>query len=416
VLTADLAISFRRGRTVRPLELDVSDRELVQMAADLTAIVSANVGEPRSALDRELDDYIGTGTDYRVLRGLIKLLLDRCDFGTQSPVDPSELRREVFARARARHPVGLDGTARAEVLAEAAAAHGIRAVDVEASLYADLVANQRLAAFEPPDSLELLEAYNLAQAQALLYRSVRMDLVVGPLEPAGYRQLFDAIKAYRLIHRIRGDAASGYEVALDGPVSLFHRSQKYGVQMAVFLPALLACEGWRMRAEIDAKPKGRAYYDLDRATTRLAAPADRQPLPRHPAVEKLLGGAFKSDAGWRVEPSGEVVDLGGGAFVPDAVAVREDGARVYVEAIGFWTPQYVAERASALAAARIGPFLFLATEELLATRDAVAPEHPNLVVFKTSLDHKALRAALDRLAGCGDGDPLADASGSDAST
>jgi hypothetical protein len=30
-------------------------------------------------LQQALDEYIGVGTDYKILRGLIKLLLDRCE-------------------------------------------------------------------------------------------------------------------------------------------------------------------------------------------------------------------------------------------------------------------------------------------------------------------------------------------------
>jgi predicted nuclease of restriction endonuclease-like RecB superfamily len=76
------------------------------------------------------------------------------------------------------------------------------------------------------------------------------------------RQVFNEIKAFRLIHAIRGNARSGYEVRLNGPVSLFHRSQRYGVQMAVFLPALLLHPGWQLRAEIEAK-RGKAFFELN---------------------------------------------------------------------------------------------------------------------------------------------------------
>lgn len=398
MLTADLALSWRRGRTIRPHALDVTDPALEATAADLIAIVRVNVGEPRSSLDRELDEYIGAGTDYRVLRGLIKLILDRCEFETQSAVDPATIRHDVFTRARARHPVDPAGDERTALIREVAEAHSMRAVDVEAALYADLTDNQRLVSLDEQEPLALLERYNLAQAQALLYRSVRMDLTVAPQPPEGYRRLFDSIKAYRLIHRIEGSASGGYEVALDGPVSLFHRSQKYGVQMAVFLPALLACEGWSMRAEIDAKPKGRAVYELDAHTTKLRPPDERLPLPRPAAVEKLLGGLLRAGVEWRISPCREVVDLGGGAFVPDAEAIHEDGRRVFVEVLGFWTPKYVVDRAAELTRGGAGAFLLAASDELLATRDAVAPEHPNLVVFKSSLDAKTLRAALDRVA------------------
>lgn len=394
MLTADLAMSWRRGRRTGPRTVDVDDASLVETADALVALVSEHVGRPRAELERAFDEYIGTGTDYRVLRGIIKLLDDRCVFETSSPVEPAALRREAFRRAAAAHPV--DAESRDRVLREAAEALGTAPGGIDAFLYADLSGNQRLEGFEALDGRDLLERYNLAQAQALLYRSVRMTLHVEPQEPAGMRRLFDAIKAYRLIYALSGDARRGYEIALDGPVSIFHRSQKYGVQMAVFLPALLRCSGWRMEAEIEIKPRGSAAFELDGRTT-LRPPDEFEPPGRHPVVEKILGGLLAADGAWRAEPSTEIVDAAGTAYVPDVVVRHEDGAEISVEVLGFWTPKSLAARLAGLGSARATRYLFAVSEELLASRDGLDEIPPNVLVFKSSLDLKALRAALERL-------------------
>jgi predicted nuclease of restriction endonuclease-like RecB superfamily len=49
-------------------------------------------------LESELEEYVGTGTDYRILRGLIKLLTDRCEFETASVAAPEDIRRRVFSK------------------------------------------------------------------------------------------------------------------------------------------------------------------------------------------------------------------------------------------------------------------------------------------------------------------------------
>jgi predicted nuclease of restriction endonuclease-like RecB superfamily len=85
-----------------------------------------------------------------------------------------------------------------------------------------LLSNQALTEFNEP--MELLECYNLAQTQALLYRAIEMKLWVTPEDAADACHLFDAIKAYRLIHFIYGNAQTGYEVRLTVPVAMFHRS------------------------------------------------------------------------------------------------------------------------------------------------------------------------------------------------
>src|SRR4029079_15886292 len=140
----------------------------------------------------------------------------------------------LFLKARARHPVASE-EARAEVVGEAARELSCGPAELLDALYADLPDNQWLTLFEPLTAAELLDLYNVAQAQALLYRSVEMRLWLEPQPPEGFRELFGAIKAYRLIHTVKGNSQARYEVRLDGPASIFQRSQKYGIQMAVFL-------------------------------------------------------------------------------------------------------------------------------------------------------------------------------------
>src|SRR5947208_468050 len=197
MLTADLALSWQRGDHTGPRYIDPVDADYLSDAVQLIQLIQNFEGRTRAELDEALAEYVGTGTDYRIQRGLIKLLLDRC---------------------------------------------------------------------------------------------VQMQLWIEPQPTDSYRELFGAIKAYRLLRTIKGSAAQGYEVRLDGPVSLFQRSQKYGVQMAVFLPALLLCAGWRMRAEIALKPPaaGRAFFELDSKQRRLRSHYLRASLSIEPDRDELV--------------------------------------------------------------------------------------------------------------------------------
>src|SRR5215813_10134146 len=223
MLTADLAMSWRRGERITPRYLQSDDPRHLRTAADLALIVEQHLGRRRGELERALDEYIGVGTDYKILRGLIKLLNDRCEFETAGVRDPAEIRRALFTKAAAHHPVVADDELRRRLIAEAAAEFECSPEEVMAGLYADLSGNQRLIAFEEMSAPELLERYNLAQAQALLYRCSEMRLWIEPQEPGVTRRIFGEIKAFRLIHAISGDASSGYEIQLSGPVSIFHR-------------------------------------------------------------------------------------------------------------------------------------------------------------------------------------------------
>jgi len=394
MLTSDLGMSWRRGDKIAPRYIDTDRDPYPTVAADLLAIVGEHRGRARHEIAAALDEYVGAGTDYKVLRGLIKLIMDRCTFLTASPVDPSEIRRVLFREARALHPI-VGGAERERAIAAAAERLGRTTREIEESLFGDLADNQRLADFEELSAEDLLDEYNLAQAQALLYRAVAMQLWVEPQDPAGYRRLFGAIKSYGLIHTIRGNAALGYEVRLDGPVSMFHRSQKYGVQMAVFLPALVACDGWRMRAEVDAKT-GTAFFELDSRQTRLRSTDVAVVRDQAATLEKFLT-TWASRGYGTAEPTREIVDLGGSAFIPDAILRMEDAPEVFLEVLGFWTPKYVKERLEELARGGVERFVIAASEEYLASRDAPSDLDPRFVIYKSSLDPKTVRAAIDRL-------------------
>jgi predicted nuclease of restriction endonuclease-like RecB superfamily len=396
MLTSDLALSWQRGNQIRPRYIKAEDDGWLEAASALIELFREHQGCARAALDAALEDYVGTGTDYKILRGLIKLLLDRTEFAAGVEVVPADLRRAVFLKARGVHPATDEG-ARAQVIEEAGGALGCAPELVRANLYADLPKNQRLVEFEEMDARALLELYNVAQAQALLYRSVRMHLSVEPQPAEGYRELFGAIKAYRLIHTIKGTPASGYEIELDGPVSMFHRSQKYGVQMAVFLPALLLCKGWRMRAEITLRPHGVAFFEMDSERHGLRSHYLAVTPYENPVREKLLAAWARFESEWTLDVSGEIINLGAGAFIPDFVLRHREGRQIYLEILGFWTPPHLKERLQEFAGTGFRDYLLAAWEELRGSREPLVAAPPHTIIFKRSLDPATVELAVNKL-------------------
>src|SRR5207249_4672424 len=68
---------------------------------------------------------------------------------------------------------------------------------------------------------------------------------------------FRQIKFHRLICDVelasggrKPSDASSYRLHLDGPLSLFSATQKYGLQLALFLPTLLLCEHFELKARL----------------------------------------------------------------------------------------------------------------------------------------------------------------------
>jgi predicted nuclease of restriction endonuclease-like RecB superfamily len=396
MLTADLALCWQRGDQIKPRYIETGEEDYLREAEDLIALFAQHEGGARVALEESLQEYVGTGTDYKILRGLIKLLTDRCEFETSAPADPVEIRRALFLKAKEHHPIVAED-ARAQLFAEAARGLACEPQALADALYADLPENQRLVSFDPISPHELLDLYNVAQAQALLYRAVEMRLWLEPQEAEGYREIFGAIKAHRLIHTVRGNAIAGYEVRLDGPVSIFQRSQKYGIQMAVFLPALLLCTGWRMRAEVQAKRERTSYFELTSKQTRLRSHYLSVEGYTNPVIEKLAATWARSGGEWSLERSAEVIALGDTAFIPDFVLTHTSGARVLLEVLGFWTPEHLRERLLEFDHAGMQNFILAAWDDLRGTRDPMTNIPPNTIVFKKTLDPAIVALMADEL-------------------
>jgi hypothetical protein len=399
MLTADLAMSWRRGNKIFPRFIRTDDADYWRDTESLNEIfeIGESEGKTRGELDKELEEYVGAGTDYRILRGFIKLLNDRCEFQTSSVAEPIEIRRQVFLEAKKFQPVFPHSKQREKVLETVAEEFNTDATTIAGSLYADLSAQQKLLSFESVEPLELLDRYNLAQAQALLYKCVEMKIWIEPQSSANYRQIFSSIKYFRLIHSIIGNPVNGYQITLTGAASLFHRSQKYGIQMSVFLPALLNFTGWRMRAEIAQKSGENLFYELDSRQNQLRSHYLNEPDYDNPVHRKLIAAWTKHQGIWQLAENKEIVDLGKTALTPDFLLFNESGEKVYLDILGFWTPKSLQKRVEEIAHTGFKNYIIAAWEELRGSREEPTSVSENVLLFKSKLDPHLLELTAEKI-------------------
>lgn len=397
MLTADLSINYRRGDKVFPYSIKTDNADYLRDTHNLIEIFQEFIGKTRGELEHELEEYVGTGTDYKILRGLIKLLMDRCEFETSSVADPSEIRQKVFLEARKFQPVFPNSEQRSEVLETVAKELNTTATVISANLYADLPAQQHLISFETTTPQNLLDRYNLAQAQAILYKCVEMKIRVLPSTTENYRAIFGWIKHFGLIHSIVGNASNGYEITLTGAASLFHRSQKYGIQMSVFLPALLLCGNWKMTAEITSKYGKNLFYQLTSEQTQLISNRYDEPEFENPLFGKLKKDWEKSKCAWQLSENNEVIDLGKTAFIPDFALVSPMGEKIYLDVLGFWTPKSLKKRLDEFQAVNFKNFIIAAWQELRGSREEATFTSNNVLFFKSSLKPFALEELAEKL-------------------
>ena len=96
--------------------------------------------------------------------------------------------------------------------------------------------------------------------------------------------------------------------------------------------------------------------------------------------------------GWALIHEGEVLHSGQKTYVPDFLLVHEDGRRVFLEIVGFWTPEYLESKRRTLKD-------FPDNRILLAVQERKANElepWPNMITYKTVL---LLKDVLEFLGG-----------------
>ena len=400
MLTLDLLRTRVEGGSIAPRYVDVGHTGHLRLARALIDILAGHSGDTRGCLQTALEEYAGDRVNYRIQRGLTKLLLDdSCTFDVAAVLAPQDLRRSVFAAARRHHPVVGDpdlfhGADRAQVLAEAAAELGLTVGEVDDGLYADLSANHRLVKFDPPPPAALLERYNEALAQAMLYRCRRLLVDVSATEPVRFRQLFAAIKLNRLIHTVtRTD--QGFRIVLDGPMSLFRHSLRYGVRMAAFLPSLLQCRGWRLQADVpDDESRGSRRFSLDESVGLVSH--HKAWTAYDSQVEATFARRFeKLSSAWTLTRETDFVDLKESVLIPDFSFRHEDGRTRMLEIVGYWRPEYLARKLDKLQRAGRVDLMVAVSERLNVSREEISGLPGEVIWFKGRLDPKEVLVRLD---------------------
>jgi uncharacterized protein len=403
MLTGDLLRFTRRQGRVHPRLIDPGDPKRREQAQGLIAEIESHVGKARGELEASLEALAPAGPQHAVERGLCKLLLDRCTFEARAETDPIALRVALFDQSvvgwRTRSLAELPQW-RAEVVADVAARGGISSTAAEASLYADLEANQVLVGWESLTPEKLLLRYNVSLVQGLLLRADTVEVRAAWPEPARLRQLFRWLKFFGLLFQPERAPSGELSLHLSGPLTILEHSSRYGLNLAQFFAALLLWPGpWTLTAHVRV---GRRPIPADLILE--PDPWLKSPLPDHgawvPEAVREFADQFNGRPGpWRAVPAERLLLLPGNAFlIPDLEFVAGSGERVLLEHVLYPAPERIGRHLEwAEAAAQQPGSPPIARYILACRRVAGLPEHPLLIVYRRNLLASQVRQKLDHL-------------------
>jgi len=397
LLTSDLLVTrISRGK-IKP-EYAAFDSENLELARLLIETFEQHVGKTYGDLLAELEGY--EEMNYRFIRGLSQLLGRRAVIETDSLVDPSAAREAVF---EACGGMALSAAEKKETLQKAAKRFSISVPELEKALWADLEENQVLKSFLPLSPAELLRHYNLSLTQTLFFRAVDLDIWI----KGDFQTILWKILRSGLMYTLedtkettgRKEGLKDVHLHLDGPASLFRMSERYGNSFAKLFPTLLRSKGWSLKAGILYKsyqgkrimefalddseeafkptPLAEGYAETFSSGLQLeeeqeeyetgdeeigkeevgkegtefakkktgASEVDTETEAYDSMLEKMFGSF--SLGSWKIKREPTILKAGKYAFVPDFVLQR-DGMKVYLEIVGFWTPEYLKKKVEKL--------------------------------------------------------------------
>jgi len=387
VLTKDLLRVSRAGGGYHPQFVGEAERSL---AARVVGVYQGHVGEPRATLQSALTDLERDAEDFKLVRGLAKLVERGATFETQSPLPPERARRATFSAAEA---VGVVTEAeRATAIERAADGLAVDPDNIERSLYADRESRQILTdAALRWDPAELIAQYNLSLAQTALFDATEVRL-----QSSDPTTLVSAVKRLRLMYEIEA-TDDGRVVVVTGPDRLFRRTRRYGTRFARLLRTVAkTADEWSLEATIDDRGTERTLH-LSEADVSVPGVEPVTEVTYDSGVEADFAARFEAlDLDWDLTREPEPLAAGTHVVIPDfAFDYRYADFRVFFEIMGFWTPEYVAKKLS-----RLGDLdaveMVVAVDESLGVGEEIEARDHRAIPYSGTVRVKDVRDALRR--------------------
>jgi predicted nuclease of restriction endonuclease-like RecB superfamily len=355
---------IRKGK-IYPVFADINNVRDVELASTMIDRFKSAVknGETKGSIAssvKELEYYY----DYRLVRGFYSLLERQSVFKSKADyhgIDPILLRRKVFEESSKRG-FALTEYERGRIMSDIAKAFNINSNMLEELLMSDMDDNLLIIELKPISVDKLIASYNLSLIQTLLFKCVTFECKVS--SGVEWKYLLRDVKRLGLMYMLEYDdnnnnnssnkKVSNITCIVDGPLSIFKMTEKYGTSIARLIPTIVNAREWYIRAWIvrDSN-RARSYEFTLSSKDNVMLDKSRDPSTNiydyngksitiyDSSIEERFANTFINyDTGWRLVREPEPIVVSNKAFIPD-FAFEKGNIRVYLEIVGFWTKEYI---------------------------------------------------------------------------
>lgn len=308
--------------------------------------------------------------DYKLVRGFCTLLERRSVFGrlniSSSIATPVLIRRKLFEEA-SKQGLALSDSQRQDIIQKIASQMHISLENVEIIMWSDKEENLILTQFDTINPGDLILWYNLSLFQTLLFKCTRLEFYIkGGLH---WKQVLRNVKRYGLMYNLEHNHLKdnsdddSIKCILEGPLSLFKMTDRYGTSMAKLLPSIVGTPTWKINGSIVKKTDdGQKIYsfELSNESTKeflrstIDSPYQNEDdyvydSSTEAAFAKRFHQHFDQNDkfGWKISREPDPLIADGKAMIPDFLFERF-GRKVYFEIVGFWTREYLERKAAKL--------------------------------------------------------------------
>ena len=352
MLTKDLLqYKIQKGQ-IHPQFVEPTNSELLAIAEQLITVFEESPNTARATLLESSKQIIDSTPGAPIIkRGLEKLLLDRTEFDTAPNEELIAFREKLFTKtSRLLSEEQFENYAayQRKVSRLMADESPIAEMELGIKLYADLPSSQPVLTFRTLSAERLLHRYNAAQVQGLLVHCNTLTLTLSDSMTAELRQLFKYLRFNQLLCTIRKEDAL-YRITVDGPLNLFYKTKRYGMNLANFFVAVLHQPKWELTAEIQFR--NRKPYRLSLDDSCGIKPISQQFLAYIPEDIQLFQTMLRNKTDdWQIRPGSQFLPLAGDFYCfPDYQLVHTSGVETAIELFHPWHQGHLIARLNTLA-------------------------------------------------------------------
>ena len=377
-----------------------------RLANWLLETIRQEVGNKLSSISTTLEDCRFPVPDQKIYAALCKILLDACTFSESKTDDLPLLREKIFTLATQERKKGnlpTEAETRTRIFNTAFNELQLDCATGEDLLYADLETERKLLKSPNWNPERFLQRYNIGLAQAVMLQAKKVKLQLpGATPQIKIRQLVRWLNFRRLLFTATKNNEGDWNFELDGPLSLFRSTTKYGLQLALLLSAVLLQKEFELEAELTwGKKNTRAFLHIS-SNDGLVSHLDDEGIYKPPEHIALMDHFKKKVRD--LDISDEIGDMESitGLMVPDFIIKdSKTGKTIGVEILWAWNQETLTKKTEQLSKSKGLPYILAIHEKGNLGETKILKETiRNIIWFKSSPQVKQLADLATTLMSC----------------